>query len=559
MAYLIGQRPKRSLEEWLQQGGSVWNQPEDDAVDTLSAKQASPADPRGAVNQGVSARPQLPAYGDLGSLMQRRDPAMDERWKQAETNALNRSGYGDEEQEYGIGEAVRDFAPGALASILDVAVNKGQGLGNIAGASTQAALEGEAHRADVSQRAGAFASQARGQREAKGQSLLDGMYKLRSMERWDEEGRRADERLGQSGERLDMQKDVNAFKYDPKHPEAAAKARVIEALSKVDTTGMSNETMNSLRGLLTGNQQLVNAEPKAFASEKGQNRATVEDTEAIGGSKARVKQLEDVATNPELDEEGNPIGPTGTEAAPDSAFSDLARRNPKAAAKVRESDQDMDALLQSYSNLMAIRQQIDAIGMGPTERTRSNPAFAKLEGAWNDEVSRYQTKKFEAENRGVPQSFEQKIFDVKVGNPYAYEDVPGDMGGAAKSALTDHQAQMQGQFESMRRAQQQYRAKYFGGQNPGAAQQSQVAPEDEETWRQPYGPNETPKPGDSTVPVRGGRALGSIPKIPPRGKNAQPAAQSGGMVRMIDTEGEEGEVTEAEARELVKHGYKRVR
>lgn len=75
-----------------------------------------------------------PMSAQLSALLPKPDPQMDERWRAAENQALDRA----TPHEYGVAEGVRDFAPMAVGSILDILVNKGKGLGAIAGAGMQA-------------------------------------------------------------------------------------------------------------------------------------------------------------------------------------------------------------------------------------------------------------------------------------------------------------------------------------------------------------------------------------------------------------------------------------
>ena len=75
-----------------------------------------------------------PMSAQLSALLPKPDREMDERWRAAENQALDRA----TPREYGAAEGVRDFAPMAVGSILDILVNKGKGLGAIAGAGMQA-------------------------------------------------------------------------------------------------------------------------------------------------------------------------------------------------------------------------------------------------------------------------------------------------------------------------------------------------------------------------------------------------------------------------------------
>lgn len=75
-----------------------------------------------------------PMSAQLSALLPKPDPEMDERWRAAENQALDRA----TPRDYGVAEGVRDFAPMAVGSILDILVNKGQGLGALAAGGMQA-------------------------------------------------------------------------------------------------------------------------------------------------------------------------------------------------------------------------------------------------------------------------------------------------------------------------------------------------------------------------------------------------------------------------------------
>lgn len=113
----------------------------------------------------------VPTQGALASLLQPPDPGMSGQWRQAEQTALGRSGFG-QSPSYGAGEAVRDFAPMAVGGVLDILINKGRGLGALAGAGMQANAQEEKNRIQRQNQAGDFALSARHQREsARGQGL----------------------------------------------------------------------------------------------------------------------------------------------------------------------------------------------------------------------------------------------------------------------------------------------------------------------------------------------------------------------------------------------------
>lgn len=99
----------------------------------------------------------------LSALLPKPDPDMDERWRQAEQSALERS---QPNTEYGVAEGVRDLAPMAIGSILDILVNKGKGLGTLAAGGMQALGDEQARRDALQKTAAAQALAIRRQRES---------------------------------------------------------------------------------------------------------------------------------------------------------------------------------------------------------------------------------------------------------------------------------------------------------------------------------------------------------------------------------------------------------
>lgn len=126
----------------------------------------------------------LPMQGSLSSLLPQRDAQMDSRWRTAENNALDSSGYmGD--QKYGVGEAVRDFAPMAIGGGLDILLNKGRGVGAIAGAGMQANALQQKNRDAEAQSAGEFALNARNQRSSNSRSDVAAQTEARQQQLYD--------------------------------------------------------------------------------------------------------------------------------------------------------------------------------------------------------------------------------------------------------------------------------------------------------------------------------------------------------------------------------------
>lgn len=235
----------------------------------------------------------LPMQGSLSSLLPQRDSQMDSRWRTAENNALDSSGYMGP-QKYGVGEAVRDFAPMAVGGALDVLINHGRGLksGAIIGAGMQANAQQQQNRDEEAKAAGSFASTARNQRESQKSGLIDAAYKTAQIENWQNIDKRANANLALHGRQTDLREIMQQYKLDPSNPEAVQKARLIQELSGVDTSGMSNAAQQALQGLLSGNQRLQNAEPQAQAARQGAINADIANapsTTAVAAGKSAAE------------------------------------------------------------------------------------------------------------------------------------------------------------------------------------------------------------------------------------------------------------------------------
>lgn len=514
---------------------------EDDELERWLTEQAASA------RQPPAAEPQ--SRGSLASLIQPRDAEMDSRWRGAEQQALDRSGYTGK-QSYGAGEAVRDFAPMAVGGVLDILLNKGRGVGAIAGAGMQANAQMAATRQKEAGQAADFATQARNQRESASNSGLDAAYKDAQIQNWQEQRDLGRGNLQQRDIKQQFQEMKLRLEHDPNDPQALAMAAQLKEITGMDVMGqLGAQNQGRIMPVAGRQQQLANAQPMAAASEQGRidtDLANAPATTAAAANKETATTLANkAAANPELDATGKPIMPPGVDLA-GSGYATLAQRNPTAAAKVIQSDMDIESLKQAHSNLSNIRAQIDAIPL--QGRTRNNPEFARLYGQWQTDKGAYQTKLFDAQNRGVPQAFEQKLFDVSVGDPQTWEDAAANPVAAGRSALTDQGAMMKGQAEAIARSQQQFRQKW-GFQAPQQAPQPTAAA--------PGGPS-TARPGQAfNVPLGakgynpkadtlgdvnpGGDALGSgpTPKVPvggapPSPMQFRPSGMQDGSVYVTD-------------------------
>lgn len=110
----------------------------------------------------------------LAALLPKPDPQMDERWRAAENQALDHA----TPEQYGAAEGVRDFAPMAVGSVLDILINKGKGLGALAAGGMQA-LSSESSRRDTARAQSAKEALAiKQQRDAGGDRMTNAYHAL---------------------------------------------------------------------------------------------------------------------------------------------------------------------------------------------------------------------------------------------------------------------------------------------------------------------------------------------------------------------------------------------
>lgn len=294
--------------QYPQFGGSYYLEDEEQEKERRRREQELRNEAAAGAMQQPSA---APPRGGLSSLLTPRDPEMESRWRGAEQQALDRSGF-QGGQSYGAGEAVRDFAPMVIGGGLDILLNKGRGLGALAGAGMQANQIEEARRQKEAQSAGEFALRARGQREQQGSPELDAAYKDAQMKNWIAQNDVARENLRLHTDQTGLRKTKQDYDLNPENPEAARRADVVQDLSGVNVSGMSNKGQGALSGLLSGNQRLNNAGPisdsqnrsdvtyaapkaaqSAIGSEEGKNAAasTTADTRKKLGETPEVDKI----------------------------------------------------------------------------------------------------------------------------------------------------------------------------------------------------------------------------------------------------------------------------
>jgi hypothetical protein len=129
----------------------------------------------------------------LQALLPKDDDEMDQRWRSAENRALDRAA----EKPYGLAEGVRDVAPMAVASLLDVLVNRGKGLGQIATGGMQANSMESSRRDAARAQAAKEAAGIRHERESGGDRKINAMHALL---RGDELSQRRAEQVARFGD-----------------------------------------------------------------------------------------------------------------------------------------------------------------------------------------------------------------------------------------------------------------------------------------------------------------------------------------------------------------------
>lgn len=165
----------------------------------------------------------VPIQQRLQALLPKPDPEMDERWRAAENTALDRSA----PEQYGAAEGIRDFAPMAVGSILDILVNKGRGLGTLAAGGMQA-LSAESSRRDAARtQAAKEAMGIRGQREEFGDRKTNALHALLRAE---ELGQRQTEQQAKYGDAAEQRatRDASLAQTQAETREILARANELE-------------------------------------------------------------------------------------------------------------------------------------------------------------------------------------------------------------------------------------------------------------------------------------------------------------------------------------------
>lgn len=402
------------------------------------------------------------------SALMPRDGGIEGRWAEAENRALDRSGYGAEE-EYGLGEGIRDFAPMAIGGTLDILLNKGRGLGELAAGGMQALSMENTRRDRAKQAAANDALAMRRQRQYDDQAGL----------------RSGDQALGwanyaervKTGQRLGERQD---FDINPENPQAQAMSQHVEGLTGVDQSGLSVRQQGQAMPLARGVQELEIAPQKAAAVTRAELDTehelaprTAADAGMRGAAVEAITRPEKMITaaeerdikNPALDSGGAPMLPQGIRDTT-GKFAQLAQRNPDEALRTTNTVQDMTKLERLTGEMIKVRQAIDKIPL--QGRTRNNPEFAALLGQWEENEGAYQAEYFRAQDRGAPQVYEDRRFQGQIGQPMTWEDGAGQPIAAFRSALTDQENLLKGRMAALQQRRAAFIEAKFGPQGDAA-------------------------------------------------------------------------------------------
>lgn len=479
-------------------------------------------------------RPQL-------SALLPRDDEMDYRWRNAEQAALDKSGYLGS-QSYGVGEAVRDFAPLAIGGTLDVLLNKGRGLGVLTGAAMEANATEAVRRQKQAQAAGDFALSARDQRESTRNGPLDAAYKQAQIENWQAQDERARLNIENRGRNTDLRAVMQQYKLDPNNPEAVSKARLIQELSNVDMSGLSNAAQASLMSLLSGNQKLENAQPIAAASAQGRIDTELANEPATTAAAARKAAAEASART----------RATASAERADSSEEDIGNSeitDPKVWASASRNTTSVG----NANKIAAAAAQFDQ-AMGDMSALQAKNGTMVMPSGDKSAYDAAQT----AAIGGLTTLFQTGVINEQEYKRYI-QRIPesGVSKGSVYGAITDKNvvgeqiAGTRGELlKIFDRGLGQYGRRYKA---PSAQPQNSPSP--------------AAGAGPENLGVTGGRRISDTPAIPLGGGVSQARGQapmSGGVVnargtvRLVDPEGEEGDVPAELAEQLMRMGYRRV-
>lgn len=488
---------------------------------------------RWIAEQARSARPMPTPAPQLSSLIAPRDPAMDQRWRDAENNALSRSGYMGS-REYGAGEAVRDFAPMAVGTLASLLIDKGKSVPFVLGAGMEANQVEAARRQKESQAAGDFALSARHQRMAQGDPALDAAYKQAQIENWQQQRAIGWENLGQRDVRQQFQELKLRLERDPNDPQALAMANAIKEQTGVDVVGqLGAQNQGRLMPIAGRAQDLQNAAPKAFAGEKGRTAAELEDepeTTAAAGRKAaeeaRSRTIATTGAEREI-QGGTPIA--NADVVDPGVYAALDAQGRTKANAAAQAYKVFEHSIATMSEL-ASKHGVQNIPSGDKSRydAAHGAALGQLTELYRTGV--INDKEYERMAARLPRSGGIKeSATAAVGFATGNDNILVDqIKGAGNETLSELAGMMS----------------QYGIAPPKARPKNSVG-----------GSAVAPTAGDS-LPVVGGRSIKSTPPLP---AGATGVRQTSGTVALIDPEGEEGDVPAEAVDQLLRMGYRRAR
>jgi hypothetical protein len=417
--------------------------------------------------QSTAARPPVSMEAEQFGLEQARPRGLgeiDQRWADAENQALDDSSF--QEEEYGIGEGLRDFIPLAAGLGLDIAFNKGRGVGNVAAGGMQAISSENTRRDRKKQQASENALAVRRQRQYESD---DGL-------------RRGDQALGWAG--LAERRAANArlaqrqdYDLNPDNPAAAAAAGHVKALTGVDQSGLSTKQQGQVMPLAGRAQGLAYAPLEEEARTRAQldtehelaprTAADAGDKAAEIEARARPERMitageEKDLKNPAIDSGGAPLLPQGIRDTT-GKFTQLAQRNPDEAQRVVNTVTDMSKLENLTVQMVKVREAINQFPN--TQHTKNNPEFSNLIGQWDELEGAYQAEYFKAQDRGAPQVYEDKRFQGKIGSPMTLEEAAKHPIEAVEAFFTNQKATLDGRLSALQQRKNAFVEAKFGRQD----------------------------------------------------------------------------------------------
>lgn len=384
-----------------------------------------------------------------------RDPALQEQWSLAEKNSLERSQYNP--RDYGLAEGLRDNAGMAIAGVLDVALNKGRGLGNIATEASKINNQYETQRREDARDAGSFALRAR---QMKSTDLADqlAVKRLQNQDRTiEQQDQRIDLALQGEGRRGS---EFNR-KYDPNNPAILATKEALkgagvnpELIENLDQKGLED-----LRHRLNLDMDHANAPRKlgddarsaavtSAATTDARNRVDTSWAPSLGAARGEGnRRAEEIERPGKVRTAGETTRATTTAGNEANAPKDLV----KATAEFNDKNK---GLLKMRDELNAVLEGVPEggayAGSGRGERLKSAVGLGSLNSeAAQDNEGRLADIiiKMSAEDFGANSTARQEVANTKriLGDPLAtpeqrtkairrtLEAVETDIAGAASA------------------------------------------------------------------------------------------------------------------------------